>query len=454
MAEIAPLKGVIYNREKIEDMSLVVAPPCGVVSPEELAYFHECHPYNAMNLDFGPVKPDDTHEFDWHYRTAIEYNSWLSQGVLIREKTPAIYLHETDYIYPETCEPRTRFGLICLLKLEEFEEDSKVKPHEHTYTSFCKERLSHLSHVQANLSQVFGVFPDPKAKVPGMFKECRKGEPLFDFSDQMGHTQRLWPVYDQKLIRELQKILKPKTVCIADGHHRYVSALEYRRLKHNNGIPLRPWSPLNYIMVYLSVASDPGIAILPSHRLLSKPLGLSREELENSLGEFFEIKVFPFKKSGEMGARKRFLSALEKEGRERTALGLYTGLADVYYLLKKWPRHRRSKALACWPKLLQTLDTVQLTSLVFQEVLGMTEDDLDDESILSYSHQAHSAIERVNSGQAEMAVLHNPTRIDQILKVAGSGNTMPRKSTFFYPKVLTGLVFNPLNPYEEVDMVE
>lgn len=450
MADIAPLKGLVYDKEIVKDMSKIVAPPYDVVTPEQQAAYHASHPNNVMNIDLGKQFPEDKDSFEWHKRAAVDFNRWIAEGVLVRSDKPAVYLVETDFADPNTGEKKTRHGFICLLRLEEFGADAKIRPHERTFSAHKAERLSHLAHVQAQLSQIFAVFPDERKQALSILTEGRNSEPFYDFTDSNGLGHRMRPVWDKDVIHALGKMMEDKTIYIADGHHRYETALNYRRMKAEKGVKISHYSPLNYQMVYLCAISDPGLAILPAHRLIKQDLGLSREELEHLLARFFDVRTFAFTKSDEGPARREFLKALKEADGDNNALGLYTTLSDTYYLLKKLPGVERGSALDCWPELLQRLDTVVLTSLIFQEVLGMTEEDLDDATRISYTSKAMEALDLIDDKKAQLAGILNPTKMEQVQDVAEAGLVMPRKSTFFYPKVTTGLVFNPVNPFEEI----
>lgn len=451
MADIAPLRGIIYNKKKVGDMRNVVAPPYDVVTPEQQAEYHRRHPNNVMHVDLGPKKDGDLNDYDWHERAGYEFNRWLAEGVLVRHEKPAIYIMETDFDDPGTGERMTRHGFVCLLRLEEFGAEAKIRPHERTFSYHKAERLHHMEHVQSNLSQIFTVFPDERREALSIIQAGEQEDPLFDFQDHLGMGHRMWPVWDKGVISDLGELMRDKTIYIADGHHRYETALNYRRLKAEKGVKIDTNSPLNYLMVYLCAVSDPGLAILPAHRLIKRTLNQSKEELEGALKKFFEVRTFSFTMVEERSARHAFLRRLREESHEGNVMGVYSKLAQTFYLLKKRNNAGEGSCLEKWPELLRKLDTVVLTSLVFQEALGMTEADLDDAARISYSSKADEAIDRVNHGQAELAAILNPTRMEQVQDVAEAGLVMPRKSTFFYPKVTTGMVFNPVNPFEEIE---
>jgi len=451
MAEIAPLRGIVYNKEKAGDLGKLLAPPYDVISPEEQAAYHALHPYNVLHIDLGAQTPGDKGPFDWHHRAALEFQKWLAEGILVRHDKPAIYYTEMDFSDPNTGQRKTRHGFVCLLRLEEFGAEAKVRPHERTFSAHKAERLHLMECVQAHLSQVFSVFPDEKGQARVILEAGIKGRPLFDLVDAQGFSHRLWPIWDRAVIRALGEFMVDKTIYIADGHHRYETALNYRRLKAERGVHLGIYSPLNYLLVYLCAISDPGLVILPAHRLLTRTLKVGKEELEARLKKYFEVKTFSFTAVEERAARQAFIRRLQEEGRDGTALGLYTKLGRTYYLLKNRPGLGTGTVLDSWPEVCQQLDTVILTSLLFHEVLGVTEDELDDPARISYTSRINEAIRQVNEGQVELAAILNPTRMDQVQAVAEEGLIMPRKSTYFYPKVTTGLVFNTLNPFEEIE---
>jgi len=451
MAKIAPLKGIVYNQGKAGDLRQLVAPPYDVVTPEEQAAYHRSHPHNVLHIDLGAPRPEDQNPNDWHIRAAFEFNRWLSEGVLVRHEEPAIYYTEMDFFDPNTGERKTRHGFVCLLRLEKFGAEAKVRPHERTFSAHKAERLHLMQHVQAHLSQIFSVFPDENLQAQAILELGKTGEPLFDFTDTQGHDHRLWPIRERGVIRALGEFMRDKTVYIADGHHRYETALNYRRLKAESGVLVGPNSPLNYALVYLCAISDPGLTILPAHRLISRTLKSNTADLEAALGRYFEIRKFSFAMAEERTARQAFIRRLKEDGVGSNTLGLYTNLSPSYYLLKKRNGVGAGTALDSWPGPVRKLDTVVLTGLVFQEVFGMTEADLDDASRILYTSKINEAIRSVNQGEAELAAILNPTPMEQVQAVAGKGLVMPRKSTYFFPKVTTGLVFCPVNPFEEID---
>lgn len=451
MAEIAPFRGTIYNNIKMNDLRSLVAPPYDVVTPEEQAAYHASHPNNIMHLTLGASLPEDKHPYDWHRRSAQSFRQWLAEETLVRQTEPAIYYAETDFSDPNSGKRRIRHGFISLLRLEDFDENASVRPHERTFSSTKAERLDLMLQVNAHLSQIFVVFPDERQEALELFEAHKARPPLFDFMDAEGRGHRVWAVTDPETLKRLCRFMLDRKVYIADGHHRYETSLNYRRHMVASGVTIKPSSPFHYTMVYLCPISDPGLSILPAHRLVNNSVKLGLKELESALSAFFDLQTFSFSRVEERAARHAFLRQLERKGRTGNAIGIYSRLAKAYYLLYLKNSVGKKTALDSWPPLLRRLDTVVLTGLVLQEVLGITEEDLDDPARITYTSRAANAIRQVNEGQVEMACILNPTRIDQVQTVAESGLIMPRKSTYFFPKVITGLILNVIHPDEKID---
>lgn len=444
MADIAPLKGLIYNLDKVDGQGRLFAPPYDVVTAEEQAGFHAAHPYNVMHLILGASRPEDGHEYAWHARAGEAFRAWQREGVLTRHEKPAIYYVETDYTDPVAKKRKTRRGVICLLKLEDFGKTAKVRPHERTFSAHKAERLDLMINTGANLSQIFAVYPDQERETHSLVQPGVKGEPIFDFVDHDGNGQRLWPIFDPAVIAGMQGFMKEKTIYIADGHHRYETSLNYRRYQAERGVEIGPDSPLNYTMVYLCAISDPGLCILPAHRLICRGLETTAPALRQALSKHFELTAFAFDQAGEPAARQAFLERMREEGRTRNAIGLYSRLERAYLLLVPPNGISEGTALDTWPPEIKRLDTVVLTGLVLQETLGFSETDLDNPKTITYTSRVGEAIRQVDAGQAQMACILNPTRMEHVQDVAEAGLVMPRKSTYFFPKVITGLVFNKI----------
>lgn len=438
MVEIAPFRGVRYNRAEIEDHGgRLVAPPYDVLSEKEQKACLELHPHNILHVDFGPARPEDEHKYDWHKRSGALWRQWLEEGVLVRQDRPAFFHVETTCRNPYKGGTITRHGFVCLMKLEEFGPDSQVRPHEKTFSSHKEERLDLMKETSANLSHVFGFFPDEDRQVLETMSRASLGRtPEMDFKDYRGFGHRVWIDEDEESISKLTALLKDRRVYIADGHHRYETALNYRRWLNENrgGAP----ASADYVMIYLCPMSDPGLVILPTHRLLSTT-PLHPDEMLNRLSAYFKISGKTFNQLNEPVRRDRFITKLKKQ---KNSLGLRLSGRDAYYVLKLQEHAWEDPILKKEPKALAALDTVILSNIVFQGALGLTEKDLDNPDLISYISNLGQALDYRDLGEGGAIFILNPASVEDILRVTEKGHIMPRKSTFFYPKVTTGLVMN------------
>ena len=438
MVEIAPFRGLLYNRSEMKDHGgLLVAPPYDVLNKQEQEDCLKLHPHNILHLDLGPEDENDQ-KYAWHQRSAELMKKWQSEGVLERLEKPAVFHVETTCRNPLKGGSITRHGFVCLMKLEEFSETSQVRPHEKTFSSHKEERLSLMKHTGANLSQVFGFFPDEdRSALKLMTAAARAKEPDMDIVDYRGFQHRMWINEDEESNQALVSALSVRKVYIADGHHRYETALNYRRhLKETLGD--KAPAGADYLMMYLCPMSDPGLVILPTHRLLNQNT-FTKDEMLQRLSSFFKISGKCFNDETEAVIRDRFLWKMKKQN---NCLGLYMAGRSTYYTLKLTDAGRASAALGAEPRELAALDTVVLSNLIFKEALGLTEGDLDNPDVISYVSNLGRALEMVKEEECDAAFLLNPATVEDILKVTEKRYIMPRKSTFFYPKVTTGLVMN------------
>ena len=437
MVEIAPFKGVMYNSKEIASYGGdLVAPPYDVLSDKEQKDYLDKNIHNILHLDYGQSNPSDVHKYDWHQRSAELLTEWLQDGTLNRLDKPTIFhvkttcrdLQKDDYI--------VRNGFICVMKLEEFSPTSQVLPHEKTFSSHKEERLDLMKATGAQFSQIFGFFPDENRDVfSHMAEVVNSNDPILDFKDSRGFEHKMWLEQDEASLDILTKMMQNRRVYIADGHHRYETALNYSKLVKQKGTgPIE----CEYVMIYLCPMSDPGLVILPTHRLLNQ-CSLSNEEIISRLSNYFKISQKNYTQETEADVRNKFLTKLKKQ---KQSMGLSLAGDKTYYLLTLLDTAVEKTGLLSEPQELAALDTVILSEVAFKAALNLTEKDLDNPEIISYVSGLEQALKMVSDGETKGAFILNPTTVEDILKVTSKGLVMPRKSTFFYPKVTTGLVLN------------
>jgi uncharacterized protein (DUF1015 family) len=449
MAVVMPFKGVRYNSAKIEDLGRVVAPPYDVITPKDQEYYYLLHQYNVIRLILGKQYPTDGPGNDWFSRAASFYREWRQNQILVRDNQPGLYLYEIEYPFEEGFW-RKRTGVVALVKLEDF-KSGVIRPHEKTFTATKNERLRLRKACGANLSPVFGLYSDPEGIMAKLTSPFKNDEPACEFSTEDAIFHRMWRITDPAGVRDVHRFLLDKEIFIADGHHRYETALSYFRfLSQNTAKDLTETGPA-FVMMYLCPMEEKGLTILPAHRLLSAwPHDFELEKFLEKVGQFFEVQFFPFNGSNQRQMRTRFRAILADKGTEINSIGFFLGGESRYFLFSLKKEALKSRLLEGIPAELKELDVVLLTRLLLQGVLNMEEKDLDDEFKVQYLSRFNQALDLVEQGRYAASFLLNPTPVHQIRKVARASLVMPRKSTYFYPKVISGLVFNDLDPEEKI----
>ncbi|NVM23433.1 MAG: DUF1015 domain-containing protein [Desulfobacterales bacterium] len=444
MARIVPFRGILYNPKKIADLKEVITPPYDIISEKEQQEYLERHPQNMIRLILGKECPQDT-EYDNRYTRAAEFfHGWLEQGILIQDTEPVFYVTEIDYSVEGVL--HTRFGLIVLVELEDFEKEG-IRPHEKTFSTTKADRLRLMEACKANFSPVFSLFSDPGEEIAGTLRAGIEGiAPDFEFDDPMGYRHRLWRVSDRKIHTKIGKGLAGKPLYIADGHHRYETALNYRaRIMSKHG-PLAPDDPCNFVMMYLSSMNEAGLTIRPVHRLLCDVPGEAMDGFVAKARASFDVETLRFEGLDRKGFEAAFLAKI-RAGAKVAAIGAVVGGHSAFYILRVKEGIMDRLFEGEIPAPLRKLDVTVATKLVLQQILGFSGAALDDEQRILYTSRHERAFEAVNVGECDIALILNPTRLGQIQEVSDAGLIMPRKSTYFYPKVMTGLVINKIDGF-------
>ncbi len=443
MADIAPFRGLRYNLNKINDLSRVVIPPYDVISSQEQKQFHEMSPYNMVRLELGIATDHDSETDNPHLRAGRALEQWTAEGVLLREDVSSIYYYELDYDLPD--KPRqTRCGYICALRLEDF-ASGRVRPHEKTFQAVKDERLALMRVCRANLSPVFALYADPAQEVDHILKGGRVGSPAMAFTDDKGMEHRVWPVRDEELLRRVRAAMQDKTLFIADGHHRYETAINFRNLQRIAYPNAGPDASFEFIMVYLSNMNQDGLSILPTHRVLKNVVNFNVDDLLDRATEFFDISSFH---------QDRPPLDILARGAERkeTVMGFLSGKEGPFFILKarQGAVHDFLAGEGVAPEL-RSLDVVILDHVLLKKLSGFSDAFLANEHNIHFKHDFHDAVARVKSGEYNIGFFINSTRIEQVQEVAEAGLIMPHKSTYFYPKVGSGLVIRPIPTGEKLN---
>jgi uncharacterized protein (DUF1015 family) len=292
MAEIIPFRGILYNPEKINDFSDVIAPPYDVISPQQQDQLHQRHPNNVIRLILGKVEKNDNLQNNRYTRAAAFLKKWLEERILVRDNLPAIYLSSVEF--PIETGLITRFGLVALVRLEPFEK-GVVLPHEKTFSKIKSERLELIKACHANFSPIFSLYSDHNNILKTLKQAVVDRKPDMEMVDSNGFLQRLWRITDSSVHQTISEAMANKTIFIADGHHRYETALNYRDWMARHTPNFSGNHPANFLLMSLSSMEDPGLVILPAHRILSHVGKDALDAFDKKTEQYFEITTFDFK---------------------------------------------------------------------------------------------------------------------------------------------------------------
>lgn len=422
MANIHPFKGVRYDKAKVGNLDAVVSPPYDVISQEERAELCGQHPNNIVRLILPSEPADGASKYDY---AASLLKEWMESEVLARDEEPSIYACEQEYEVLGTL--KKRLGFTCLVRIADYEQRT-VLPHENVLAKPLDDRLNLLRATKTNFDSVFGLYPN--GKIEDIIKPFMLREPDAHATDKAGVLCNLWKISDQKAIQVLADAMTSESVLIADGHHRYAAALAYRdemRAKNGTGDADAPYE---FVMMTLVSLENEGLVVLPTHRLVKNIEGFDANAFLEKIAEYFDVSDA----SGDIE------KAIESTDPSAHVFGLrITGGISKVIKLKAGVKPEEvidgpgSDAL-------KRLDVSVLHSLILEKLLGIGAQKLSAQSNLAYKRDASDAIEAVDSGECQMAFIINATRVEEVKDVAAAGDKMPQKSTFFYPKLLTGLV--------------
>ncbi|MEJ2641987.1 MAG: DUF1015 domain-containing protein [Desulfosarcinaceae bacterium] len=411
-----------------------------MISPENQQALYERHPYNIVRLILTKDHPDDNAETDRHRRAGQIFERWRSEKIFIRDEQPAFYLQETSFTQDNA--RLRRFGLIARVRLEAFEK-GVILPHEKTFSTVKSERLGLMRHCHANFSPIFALYADNGAIIETLKHAGQDACPTIEMVDDQGHNHRLHRLVNPGIQEELTTAFTPERLYIADGHHRYETALNYQRWVAANDPSFNTDHPANFVLMYLASMQDPGMMILPAHRLLHEVSGRALDEMLTAAAPYFEIETFRDKAGISDALVDRFLDRLRAVSADN-AVGLARKDRPELTLLRLKPGVMSRRYENQMATELQDLDVSVLTRLIFMDLRGFDQARRDNNQLIGYSSSARSAVAAARKGAYDVAFLLNPTRMSQVRRVSEAGLVMPRKSTYFYPKVISGLVLNSL----------
>ena len=415
MAEIQPLRALRYDPSTTGGLQDVVAPPYDVIDAEQRAELAQRSPYNVVRIDLPEGGAD---RYD---NAAALLSEWRNSGVIVEDDGPALWTLEQDYTGPDG-RRRTRKGFFARVRVEEY-GPGRIRPHERTHPGPKEDRLRLTRATAANLSPIFSLYSDPRNEVRGALES--HAEPWAQTTDDDGTVNRLARVSDARVIETVAAALRDTELLIADGHHRYETARVYADEIGGDG-------PHRYVLMCLVALQDPGLTVFPTHRLVNGLRPDQHEALANALKQDFEIEQL----AG--------TSELVPAATDPLQIGYIDSRFRKPYMLTLKDQAIADAALGDHALPYRRLDTAVLEALILKGALGMSDEDIDELNGLGYARDFDQALELVASAAYDAAFFMAPPPIEQVQQVAAAGESMPPKSTYFFPKVPTGLLFNPL----------
>ncbi|NMA96317.1 MAG: DUF1015 domain-containing protein [Clostridiales bacterium] len=437
MINLKAFKGVRYTLDNIAD---VVTPPYDVISDTQQDEYYALDPYNIIRLELGKEYEGDGESNNKYTRAAAKFNAWLEEDILHQDEEDSLYVYEQKFKVDGVSYSRT--GLVGLVKLEEFSKGN-ILPHENTLSKPKVDRLNLMRACNANFSQVFALYDDGDKGIGNIiYKYKNDTEPDIQFESSESINESLWKLSDPDIIKDIEGMMSDKKLFIADGHHRYETALAYRDEQINQNPNHTGDEEYNYVMMVLVATNDPGLVVLPTHRCINNIDNFSADDFLAQVGKEFDTSKHVFKSTGCEDRSKEIEQLLADSG--NNAYAFYDGNGSHFYILKLKDISLVDSYLPGRKTSYKVLDVTILHTLILDNILGIGPKELANQENISYTHNFKEGYTWVEEGQEQFVFFVNPTAVDQVKNVALDEEKMPQKSTYFYPKLTTGLVVNKL----------
>ncbi|MFA7659110.1 MAG: DUF1015 domain-containing protein [Candidatus Gastranaerophilaceae bacterium] len=437
MVEVKPLNAIVYNQDKVV-MNDVIAPPYDVISDEYREELYKRSPYNIVKLILAKGSKDLSDLNNCYDAAQKSFQSWLDEKFLITISTPCI-LYLLQKYTTEDGRKIERKGFIARNKIEDF-SSKKILPHEFTMSGPKEDRLNLTKKCKANFSQVFMVYSDPEKQIEKAIDFSEK--PFIDVTDDNGVRNIVYKIGDEKTLALIEKVMQDKTLLIADGHHRYETAMNYRDFAKQNFKPVDPSAlqPFDYVMSYFTNLDDDNLIVFPTHRIITR--WMEPYVLLEKIKKHFNIEEFSFYPQNKNEVKAKFLQSIEDENKKQISIGLYMKNVNKFYLLTL--KKNIDEILTDVPDVLRKLDLTVLHKVLITKEFGFSEEEQMAQDGIKYIKQESEAFDLIDSGKAEASFIMAYPKIKDIKEISEAGYRMPQKSTYFYPKLLSGIVINPL----------
>lgn len=432
MLEVKPLNAIVYNQEKVK-MEDVIAPPYDVILDDYREELYNRSEYNIVKLILAKGSKNPSEQPNRYDEAKANFDKWLEENVLIKLEKPCV-LYILQRYTTENGKKIERKGFIARNRIEDF-STKKILPHEFTMGGPKEDRLNLTKKCEANFSQIFMVYSDPAKTIENAIDFTQS--PFIDVTDDAGVQNVVFKIEDEPTLNLISKTLEDKTLLIADGHHRYETAMNYKKLQ-----PVDETAEYNYVMSYFTNLDDENLLVFPTHRIITK--WVEPYVLLDKVKKYFDIKDFTFDGTNKAQVKAEFLEAIEEANKTQISMGLYMKNVNKFYLLTL--RENVDAILAEYnvPDVLKTLDLTVLHKVLISKELGYSEEEQFAQDGIKYIKQEREAFDLVDLGKAEASFIMAYPKIADIKTISEAGERMPQKSTYFYPKLLSGIVISPL----------
>lgn len=427
MIEVKPFHGLLYDTKVTGPLIEVTAPPYDVISPALQESLHQKNPHNVVRLILGKEFSTDSEMDNRYTRSANTFRQWLEEKVLVRDAQPGFYLYSQEYEFEG--EHFCRTGFFARVKTEAFSEGN-ILPHEFTLSKAKTDRTHLLNACHANFSPIFGLYSDPEGDIDTLLKDEGNIEPL-SVIDDGSVVHRIWRLNNPAICQKISDQIRDKKIYIADGHHRYETALAFAEANQDKV------EDCAHVMMFLTNMDSDSMSIFPIHRVVKSPEPFDRESFLKKAGEYFDISPW----SGTLNGTE-VKSKLKELGDSQITFCAYMGKDHTFILKVKDQKNVVPLLDHNEPEDMQVLDVAQLHALLFRHILKIDTREKSGQQYVSYKVNSDEAMGMVDSSDYDIAFFMNPTLIEHVRRLAEKGVRLPQKATFFYPKLLSGLVIN------------
>lgn len=436
MAEIFPFRAYRYNTVLV-DPAKVLTQPYDKITPAMAEKYAAESPYNLIPVEKGKSLPTDTPADNVYTRAARKLDEWIRAKVIMQDAAPSLYVYFQEYTVPGTSERRVRKGFIAVGRIEDYSA-GVVFRHEQTLSGPKADRLELLRHTETHTGQLFMLYSDSAARVDALLDAAARAQAEMEIRDEYDVVHKLWPMTDAKTLETIRRELADKKLVIADGHHRYETALAYRDERRARAGRIDPNAPYEQVMMTLFNTAGKGLTILPTHRVVANVPNFSFAQFRAALSDAFDVNSYPFSGGAERPrAHEKFRRDLVR-GQELRAIGAYAG-GEAFHIFVLKKEANLEVLLPGVSPAQRRLDVVLLHRLILERGLNITQDAVKTEKNITYEREMDTAIAEVDSGRAQICFLLNAVSVETVAEMAMGGEVLPQKSTDFFPKLMSGI---------------